>query len=179
MVATEYLRLYDKMQARSRVDTRRASISKLSSGPLARSYCLALSTTCLSAVAFICLLASGLSCSFLSVTLSDEIVVIDFNMTNIAPEDQWYFNELMSENNNALSVGILCQGDLDWLAPNTADNVMRLLSKVFLIVALALGGLLLLVTCGISTFLPTSNLVWDGISYIAAGLFVCQMPIFF
>eukprot|EP00986_Skeletonema_menzelii_P000956 scaffold268_cov140-Skeletonema_menzelii.AAC.9 len=179
------------MQTKSRgVDTGRteempaasskASFSKLSSsGPLAKSYCLALSTALLSAAAFCCLLASGLSCSFLSVSLSNQVEVIDFNMTNILPEDQWYFNELLSEGNNALSVGILCHGELDWLAPNTSDNSMRLLSKVFLIVALALGGLLLMVTCGISTVLPTSNLLWDGISYIAAGLFVCEMPIFF
>eukprot|EP00985_Skeletonema_marinoi_P028828 scaffold26085_cov110-Skeletonema_marinoi.AAC.1 len=173
-----------KMQTKPRVDPGRmeeakASISRLSSGPLARSYCLALSTTLLSATAFFCLLASGLSCSFLSVYLTNPNAVIDLNTTNIPPEDQWYYDELMSEDNNALSVGILCQGDLDWLAPNTSDNSMRLLSKVFLIVALALGGLLLIVTCGISTFLPASNLVWDGISYIAAGMFVCEMPIFF
>mmetsp|Transcript_20812 Transcript_20812/g.41385 ORF Transcript_20812/g.41385 Transcript_20812/m.41385 type:complete len:937 (+) Transcript_20812:92-2902(+) len=172
------------MQTKPRVDAGRmeeakASFSRLSSGPLARSYCLALSTTLLSATAFFCLLASGLSCSFLSVSLTNPNAVIDLNTTNIPPEDQWYYDELMSEDNNALSVGILCQGDLDWLAPNTSDNSMRLLSKVFLIVALALGGLLLIVTCGISTFLPASNLVWDGISYIAAGMFVCEMPIFF
>lgn len=179
------------MQNKSRgVDTRRtevemsakaaASSSRLSSsGPLARSYCLAFSTTILSAAAFCCLLASGLSCSFLSVSLSNQVEVIDFNMTNILPEDQWYFDKLLYEDNGSLSVGILCQGDLEWLAPDTSDNSMRLLSKVFLIVALALGGLLLMVTCGISTVLPTSNLIWDGISYIAAGLFVCEMPIFF
>lgn len=153
--------------------------SRVSFGPLARNYCLALSSALLSAAAFMCVLASGLSCSFLSVSLNNPNAVIDFNSTNVPAEDEWYYNTIMSENNNALSVGILCQGDLDWLAPNTSDNSMRLLSKVFLIVTLAMGGLLVMVTCGISTFFQTSTFVWDGISYIAAGLFVCEMPIFF
>jgi len=157
----------------------KTSSLRLSAGPLARNYCLALSTALLSLVAFSCVLASGLSCSFLSVSLNNPNAIIDLNITNVPAEDQWYYNKLMSENNNALSVGILCQGDLDWLAPNTSDNSMRLLSKVFLIVTLVLGGLLLMVTCGISTFFQTSTFVWDGISYIAAGLFVCEMPIFF
>lgn len=149
--------------------------------PFAKAYSLALITTLLSAASFGCLLASGLSCSFLSITSdSNSNVQIDPNTTNIPEEDLWYYNEMISNsNNNALSVGILCQGDLDWLAPNTSDNSMRLLSKIFLIVSLALSGLVLVITCAISTFLPTSNIIWDGISYIAAGLFVCEMPIFF
>ena len=173
------------MQHKPRVDDARneanaRSKTSFPSGPLARHYCLALSTVLLSAVAFFCTLASGLSCSFISVSLSNPSAVIDLNATNNIPaEDQWYYDELLSENNDALSVGILCQGDLDWLAPNTSDNSMRSLSKVFFIVALVLGSILLIVTCGISTFLPTSDLIWDGISYVAAGLFVCEMPIFF
>lgn len=158
----------------------KASVARVSYGPLARNYCLALFTALLSAAAFSCILASGLSCSFLSVSLTNPNAANNTTTTtNLPPEDQWYYNELLSENNNTLSVGILCEGDLDWLAPNSSDNSMRLLSKVFTIVAFALGGLLTVVTCGISTFFQTSNIVWDGISYIAAGLFVCEMPIFF
>lgn len=148
--------------------------------PFAKAYSLALITALLSAASFSCLLVSGLSCSFLSISAANSNVQIDPNTTSIPEEDLWYYNEMISNSNeNALSVGILCQGDLDWLAPNTSDNSMRLLSNIFLIVSLALSGLVLMITCAISTFLPTSNITWDVISYIAAGLFVCEMPIFF
>lgn len=146
--------------------------------PLAKNYCLALSTALLSAAAFCCLLVSGLSCSFLSVS-ANQNAVIDPNTTNVPAEDLWYYNEIISEDGNVLSVGILCHGDLDWLAPKTSDDSMRVLSKVFLIVALSLGAPLLIATCCISSFIPASSFVWDGISYVAAGMFVCEMPIFF
>src|SRR6056300_10339 len=177
------------MKSKPRVDVGRMDLLSSSKSmsprqqvvPFAKAYTLALITTLLSAASFGCLLASGLSCSFLSITSDgNSNIVIDPNTTNIPEEDLWYYNEMISNsNNNALSVGILCQGDLDWLAPNTSDNSMRLLSKIFLFVSLALSGLVLMITCAISTFLPTSNIIWDGISYIAAGLFVCEMPIFF
>lgn len=81
---------------------------------------------------------------------------------------------------SSASMGIFCSGQIPKEEGEMMDEGGMLLtvSRAFLSLALSLGAFLLLVTVGISTIVPISGRIWNGISYLAVATFVCQLPPF-
>ena len=139
--------------------------------PFLKHYSLTLSTVILSATAFALALFSGLSCSFLKVPADAYDDITQF--------DPYLSYNRSREKNEVLTLGLFCEGDLGYMIDTSSkDSITRTISKAFLISALFIGAINICVTLSISTFLPTTSKIWNGITVLSLSSFLLQLPTF-
>lgn len=158
--------------------------------PLAKHFLLTVTTAVLASLGFLTGLVAALSCdvvradfdagSLAASLLEMEESYVGIGSGAISAEDSWYYNELLSnQSNQHLSMGVFCSGDFSFLLKDQSSNTMRQLSGSFLVISLILGAIVMNLSCAISTLLPTTERIWNGISYFSSLAFLCEMPVFF
>jgi hypothetical protein len=101
--------------------------------------------------------------------LKDEYPVTNWNETTT-----WYEKELAERTaDHTLSMGIFC-------SPISQEGDNRItLSRAFMTASLIIGGILVLLSCAISTVVSNTERIWNVLSLLSALGFICQLPVFF
>lgn len=150
--------------------------------PLATHFLLTLTTAVLATLGFIGALFAALSCEFAQVTLNYDVPssspasAVTWIESDPTDTEDWYYNEVLKRGaDHTTSIGIFCPSSI---LTEDVYNSRNTISKAFLTTTLVLGVILLNITYLISTVLPNSERIWNGVSLFAGLGVLCQLPVF-